>query len=921
MATAYTPILQLALPVTGELQGTWGTVVNDNITSMIEQAIAGLATINTWTTASHTLTTANGTTSEARCAVLECSGAPGAAATVICPASTKLYVIKNSVTGGFAVTLKTSAGTGISVPNGSTALLYCDGTNVVSGATYMATVSTTQVDILAQGDLRLQDSTGGEYVALQAPATIATSYTLTLPVDDGTAGQALITDGSGVLSWSTAASGDVYGPASATDNAVARYDGTTGKIIQNSAVTIADDGATVIAANSASDGLRITQLGAGNALVVEDETNPDATSTVITAAGAVRVGSSTSYNTVYGASQFAPGFQLYNTAGTGGFYRYAADTDGAALVFAKSRNATVGSQTVVNSSDTLGYLGFAGSDGTNFTTAATITGAVDGTPGTGDMPGRLTFNTTADGASTPTERMRIDSAGKVGIGGTAGATNRVRLVGTSTGNTTQYGFINELAAASDVTGSSTGFTTSLSTAAAAFTLSELRHFSASFTTVGAGSTITTQYGFYASSALTGATNNYGFYGAIASGANRYNFYAAGTASNYFGGNTIVEVTDNTNAALRITQLGTGNALLVEDSTNPDATPTVIDNSGRVLVGVDASRTLSPSYIPNLQIEGTTFVASSQSITLNINTAASPTLWFAKSRGATNGSNTIVSANDALGVISFNGADGTDIQSIAAQITASVDGTPGADDMPGRLVFSTTADGASSPTEALRISSAQTVSIGGSGTVSTAFYNRKNITGAVTAYANFTVGQVQSDVTSAAYGYRTSLSTAATAYTLGELTHYRSTQSTIGAGSTVTNQFGFLADSSLIGATNNYGFYGNIPAGTGDWNFYAAGTAANYFAGDMQLDKTVTAGGTTGAQTINKNAGTVNFAAAATSLVVTDSRVTTSSIIICTVGTNDTTLKSVAAVAGAGSFTLHASAAATAETRVNFLIIN
>jgi hypothetical protein len=90
---------------------------------------------------------------------------------------------------------------------------------------------------------------------------------------------------------------------------------------------------------------------------------------------------------------------------------------------------------------------------------------------------------------------------------------------------------------------------------------------------------------------------------------------------------------------------------------------------------------------------------------------------------------------------------------------------------------------------------------------------------------------------------------------------------------------------------------------------------------MQLDKTVTAGGTTGAQTINKNAGTVNFAAAATSLVVTDSRVTTSSIIICTVGTNDTTLKSVAAVAGAGSFTLHASAAATAETRVNFLIIN
>jgi len=145
MTTAYTPILQLALPVTGELNGTWGDVVNNNITSMVEQAIAGLATISTWTTASHTLTTANGTTSEARCAVLECSGAPGAAATVICPTASKIYIIKNSVTGGYAVTLKTSAGTGISVPNGSTALLYCDGTNVVSGATYMATIVATSI--------------------------------------------------------------------------------------------------------------------------------------------------------------------------------------------------------------------------------------------------------------------------------------------------------------------------------------------------------------------------------------------------------------------------------------------------------------------------------------------------------------------------------------------------------------------------------------------------------------------------------------------------------------------------------------------------------------------------------------------------------------------------------------------------------
>ena len=90
---------------------------------------------------------------------------------------------------------------------------------------------------------------------------------------------------------------------------------------------------------------------------------------------------------------------------------------------------------------------------------------------------------------------------------------------------------------------------------------------------------------------------------------------------------------------------------------------------------------------------------------------------------------------------------------------------------------------------------------------------------------------------------------------------------------------------------------------------------------MQFSKTVTAAGTTTPQTIDKNAGAVNFAAADASKVVTDSRVTANSIIVATVATNDATMKSVQAVAAAGSFTLYANAAATAETRVNFLIIN
>lgn len=126
-------------------------------------------------------------------------------------------------------------------------------------------------------------------------------------------------------------------------------------------------------------------------------------------------------------------------------------------------------------------------------------------------------------------------------------------------------------------------------------------------------------------------------------------------------------------------------------------------------------------------------------------------------------------------------------------------------------------------------------------------------------------------------------------------------------------------------------------GSGSFFYHTGSTAATplgNFGADsvpvrsLYLAKTITAGATTGAQTINKTAGSVNFAAGATSLVVTNSLVRTpsansnsGSIILTTVRTNDTTLKSVAAVCTAnGSFTLHANAAATAETRVDFVLI-
>ena len=139
MATAYSTLLKLALPTQGELSGTWGTVINENITNMVEEAVAGLKTINTWSGNAATLSTANGTTAEARAAILnltDSSTSLSGAANLVCPTLTKTYLIKNGTAQ--TVTLKTASGTGIAVPTGKSMWLYCDGTNVVEGVNHIA---------------------------------------------------------------------------------------------------------------------------------------------------------------------------------------------------------------------------------------------------------------------------------------------------------------------------------------------------------------------------------------------------------------------------------------------------------------------------------------------------------------------------------------------------------------------------------------------------------------------------------------------------------------------------------------------------------------------------------------------------------------------------------------------------------------
>jgi hypothetical protein len=289
------------------------------------------------------------------------------------------------------------------------------------------------------------------------------------------------------------------------------------------------------------------------------------------------------------------------------------DTGGSALMFGKSRGTAVGSNTIVQNNDNLGDIYFAGADGTDLESfAARITCSVDGTPGANNMPGRLVFSTTADGSATPTERMRITSAGDVGIG---------------TNSPQAY---------------------------------------SNFTVV----------------SVDNATNG-------------------GVVSLRKNGTAYLNLYTNTGFGI-IEGVGTGTGLQFLAN---NAERARIDASGRLLVGTSTARANFSNTTASaaLQLEGTTNARNLAIIADDANAAGSAVLILAKQRSGGVGGNTIVQSSDSVGTIIFGGSDGSEFVD-AASIEAFVDGTPGANDMPGRLVFSTTADGAASPTERMRITS-------------------------------------------------------------------------------------------------------------------------------------------------------------------------------------------------------------------------
>jgi hypothetical protein len=426
MASTYSTNLAIELIGTGDQAGTWGTTTNNNLGTLIEQAISGYVTQAITDGADTVITMPNGATGVARNMCIEMTGALTAARNLIVPNKKKLYFIYNNTTGGYAVTVKTVAGTGISVIAGQKTVLVCDATNVVSAIT-----------------------------SISGPATIS--------------------------------------------------------------------------ANSSSDALRINQTGAGNALVVEDSTNPDATPFSVTSDGTVIAGYPTSVANPSGSTakvQINDFVTLQQTfASNSGF--------GPVQYFQKSRGS-IATPTAVYGNDSFGSVVFNGYDGVQYRTVASIyaAGSGSGSPvSAGPIPGSMffTFNAITE--------MVLNQYG-VNIGTTAPSPAAITLnIGKNLSTYTQaYSVRVNNTVESSVTGTVTSFYSIPNTQAASFTLGTYNHFAATNVAIGAGSTVTTQIGFNAGALVT-ATNNIGFRSDVTAGANNYNFYTNSQAKNIFYGNT------------------------------------------------------------------------------------------------------------------------------------------------------------------------------------------------------------------------------------------------------------------------------------------------------------------------------------------------------------------------------------------------
>lgn len=308
MTTAATSLLGLALPVTGELSGTWGDTVNNAITSLLDTAVAGTTTLST--DGDVTLTTTTLAANQARQAILLCSGARTALRTITAPAQSKIYTVINATTGGFSVkVVGVGPTTGVTIVAGESAVIAWNGSDFIkvsntAGAGVFSSITNTS---LTSGRV-VYSTTGGletDSANLLYSGTDLTVYGIT------------VGRGAGAVSTNTA-----VGASALAANTTGAYNTILGATAGDAITTgnfntllgfAAGSSVTTASANTAigQDALSATTTGASNVAVGNQALQSNTTASNNTAVG-YQAGYSGATNT--GVAAF--GYQaLYNSTG------------------------------------------------------------------------------------------------------------------------------------------------------------------------------------------------------------------------------------------------------------------------------------------------------------------------------------------------------------------------------------------------------------------------------------------------------------------------------------------------------------------------------------------------------------------------------------------------------------------------------
>ena len=178
MPTSYTSLLGLALPVTGELAGTWGDTVNDYITQYVDASVAGTQTISgsqtavtlSVTTGSSLTQVGSGSTGSAQYSIINCTGNPASTLTVTVPSSSREYLVLNATSTNQSVVIKGAATTGVTLVAGEKAVIAWNGSDFTKVVTSVASGVTS----ISFGSTGLTPSTGTAG-AVTVAGTLATA--------------------------------------------------------------------------------------------------------------------------------------------------------------------------------------------------------------------------------------------------------------------------------------------------------------------------------------------------------------------------------------------------------------------------------------------------------------------------------------------------------------------------------------------------------------------------------------------------------------------------------------------------------------------------------------------------------------------------------------------------------------------------